>query len=220
MTNIDGTISCSVEKWLSLVNQLEENQRYRFYDTGLHGFLQIPSIKMRNFLLSHIIKGFNPNDKKFKVYENDKGGVHISLRNDDVHCIFGLKNEGINAHGILSMEGAEAVKKIPRYYVNKNTSNIMIDDLIDIIVKGKSADDDFVRMTVLVLLGTIIAPVSTKFVPKQYYALVQDVKRIAKINWNNFTLRICLHEIGKVLQDGRVKNWPMGNLALVQVCFI
>ena len=93
----------------------------------------------------------------------------------------------------------------------------MIDTLIDKIVRNKDVDDDFVRMTFLVLLGTIIAPVSHEYVPKKYYALVQDIKLIRKFNWNAFTLQFCLSEIGMVLQPGRVREWPGGNLALLQV---
>ena len=62
----------------------------------------------------------------------------------------------------------------------------MIDNLIEDIIKSKASDDDFLRKVVLVLLGTIIAPMSSKIVPKQYYALEYDVKRISKINWNAF----------------------------------
>ena len=93
----------------------------------------------------------------------------------------------------------------------------MIDDLIEKIVRNKNADDEFVWMAFLVLLGTIIAPVSNEYIPKNYYALVQDVRQIKKFNWNAFTLRFCLSEIGTVLQPGRVREWPRGNLALLQV---
>ncbi|VAH92613.1 unnamed protein product [Triticum turgidum subsp. durum] len=95
----------------------------------------------------------------------------------------------------------------------------MIDDLIEKIVKDKSTDDDFIRMTFLVLLGTIIAPVSHEYVPKKYYALVKNIKLIRKFNWNAFTSRFCLSEIGKLLQDGHVRQWPQGNLALLQYLY-
>ena len=93
----------------------------------------------------------------------------------------------------------------------------MIDDLIEKIVKNKNADDEFVWMTFLILLGTIIAPVSDEYISKNYYALVQDVRLIKKFNWNAFTLRFCLSEIGTVLRPGHVREWPRGNLALLQV---
>ncbi|KAE8819904.1 Sentrin-specific protease 2 [Hordeum vulgare] len=92
----------------------------------------------------------------------------------------------------------------------------MIDDLINKIVKNDNTDDDFVRMTFLVLLGTVIAPVSHEYIPKEYYALVKDKRMISKFNWNEFTLKFFLSEIGKVLEDGRVREWPHGNLALLQ----
>ncbi|KAE8771892.1 hypothetical protein D1007_56195 [Hordeum vulgare] len=95
----------------------------------------------------------------------------------------------------------------------------MIDDLINKIVKNDNTDDDFVRMTFLVLLGTVIAPVSHEYIPKEYYALVKDKRMISKFNWNDFTLKFFLSEIGKVLEDGRVREWPHGNLALLQYAY-
>ena len=133
--------------------------------------------------------------------------------------IFGFKNEGEDVFGILAMEGKELIKKIPIQYVHKKNGHIMIDDLIQKIVRNKSADDEFLWMAVLVLLGTIIAPMSAVSIPKEYYALVHDVKRISTLNFNVFTLRTCLTKIGKLKQDGRVRQWPCGNLALLQVWY-
>ena len=82
----------------------------------------------------------------------------------------------------------------------------MIDDLIQKIARNKSADDEFLRTAVLVLLGTIIAPMSVVSIPNEYYALVHDVKRISTLNFNVFTLRTCLTEIGKLKQDDRVRQ--------------
>ncbi|KAE8821886.1 hypothetical protein D1007_00079 [Hordeum vulgare] len=95
----------------------------------------------------------------------------------------------------------------------------MIDDLINKIVKNDNTDDDFVRMTFLVLFGTVIAPVSHEYISKEYYALVKDKRMISKFNWNDFTLKFFLSEIGKVLEDDRVREWPHGNLALLQYAY-
>ncbi|KAE8801678.1 Sentrin-specific protease 2 [Hordeum vulgare] len=71
-------------------------------------------------------------------------------------------------------------------------------------------------MTFLILLETVIAPVSHEYILKEYYALVKDKRMISKFNWNEFTLKFFLSEIGKILEDGRVREWPHGNLALLQ----
>ncbi|KAE8770348.1 hypothetical protein D1007_57922 [Hordeum vulgare] len=92
----------------------------------------------------------------------------------------------------------------------------MIDDLINKIVTNDNTDDDFVRTAFLVLLGTVIALVSHEYIRKEYYALVKDNRMITKFNWNEFTLKFFLSEIGKVLEDGRVREWTHGNLALLQ----
>ena len=73
-------------------------------------------------------------------------------------------------------------ERVPPQFLSKTSENIVIDNLIEDIIKSKATDDDFLRKLVLVLLRTIIAPMSSKIVPKQYYALVEDVKRISKIN--------------------------------------
>jgi hypothetical protein len=57
----------------------------------------------------------------------------------------------------------------------------------------------------------------SKIVPQQYYALVANVKRISKINWNEFTLRILLDSLRLVRKGKQLRQWPKGNLALLQV---
>jgi len=173
--NIDGVIPCSVQKWVSLVDKLSPSQKFRFYETDMQGMFRIPSIKMRDFLLHFLLQGYNPSSKKFMVEESSGSTAGckglISLRPDDVYSIFGWKNNGVDVFGFLSTEGEKATKKIPVSFVSKKNGKIMIDDLIEKIVKDKSTDDDFIRMTFLVLLGTIIAPVSHEYVPKKILCL-------------------------------------------------
>ena len=59
-------------------------------------------------------------------------------------------------------------ERVPPQFLSKTSENIVIDNLIEDIIKSKATDDDFLRKVVLVLLGTIIAPMSSKIVPKQY----------------------------------------------------
>ena len=106
---------------------------------------------------------------------------------------------------------------MPPQFLSKTSENIVIYNLIEDITKSKATDDDFLRKVVLVLLGTIIAPMSSKIVPKQYYTLVHDVKRILKINWNAFTLRVLLDCLRIVKKGKHLRQWPKGNLALLQV---
>ena len=100
----------------------------------------------------------------------------------DVECIFNLENQGLSASDILTEEGEDMKERVPPQFLSKTSENIVIDNLIEDIIKSKASDDDFLRKVVLVLLGTIIAPMSSKIVPKQYYTSVHDVKRISKIN--------------------------------------
>nr|XP_040254853.1 uncharacterized protein LOC120973369 [Aegilops tauschii subsp. strangulata] len=60
---------------------------------------------------------------------------------------------------------------------------------------------------------------SSKTVPKQYYALVDDVNRISKINWNAFTLRVQLDCLRNVRKGKHLRQWPRGNLALLQYLY-
>ncbi|XBH67768.1 hypothetical protein VPH35_096092 [Triticum aestivum] len=137
----------------------------------------------------------------------------------DVECIFNLENQGLSASDILTEEGEDTKERVPPQFLSKTSENIAIDNLIEDIIKSKATDDDFLWEVVLVLLGTIIAPMSSKIVQKQYYALVDDVKRISKINWNAFTLRVLLDCLRIVKKGKHLRQWPKGNLALLQYLY-
>ena len=115
---------------------------------------------MRDILLHFMIQCYSSSSKKFMVQETVGKKGFSSLRHDDVHAIFGWKNEGLDVSSFLSMDQGKAMKKIPVNFVSRKNGKIMIDDLIDKIVRNKNTDNEFVWMAFLVLLGTIIAPVS------------------------------------------------------------
>ncbi|XP_040245605.1 uncharacterized protein [Aegilops tauschii subsp. strangulata] len=163
-----------------------------------------------------MVEIFDPSKDRFIV--QDLVG-EVSLGAVDVECILALENHRLSAEGILGEEGEDVKDRVPPQFLSKTTGNIVIDDLIVDITKNKSADDDFLRRVVLVLLGTVLAPMSSKTVPKQYYALVDDVKRISKINWNAFTLRVLLDCLRNVRKGKHLRQWPRGNLALLQYLY-
>nr|XP_040256616.1 uncharacterized protein LOC120974241 [Aegilops tauschii subsp. strangulata] len=163
-----------------------------------------------------MVEIFDPSKGRFIV--QDLVG-EVSLGAVDVECILALENHGLSAEGILGEEGEDVKDRVPPQFLSKTTGNIVIDDLIVDITKNKSADDDFLRRVVLVLLGTVLAPMSSKTVPKQYYALVNDVKRISKINWNAFTLRVLLDCLRNVRKGKHLRQWLRGNLALLQYLY-
>ncbi|XP_073362872.1 uncharacterized protein [Aegilops tauschii subsp. strangulata] len=171
---------------------------------------------MRTLLIRYMVEIFDPSKGRFIV--QDLVG-EVSLGAVDVECILALENHGLSAEGILGEEGEDVKDRVPPQFLSKTTGNIVIDDLIVDITKNKSADDNFLRRVVLVLLGTVLAPMSSKTVPKQYYALVDDVKRISKINWNAFTLRVLLDCLRNVTKGKHLRQWPRGNLALLQYLY-
>ena len=209
-----GEIFCSVEKWCLLVNKLNSRQKKRFASTSLGKMLMIPSVLMRKCLLKFIIKSYSLDRKRFIM--PSKNGA-ISLRTKDVFDIFGLQNKGKDAMKALGKGGLKAKVKVPSHILDSNTGEMMIDELIENIVASGTYDDDFLRRIVLVLLGTVLAPQSTKEVPNVYYKLVHDVEAIKAYNWNVFTLRVCVEGITKTLSDHTKFTWPIGNLALLQV---
>ncbi|XP_045083556.1 uncharacterized protein [Aegilops tauschii subsp. strangulata] len=170
--------------------------------------MQMPSIKMHTLLIRYTVEIFEPTTGRF-IVEEVVG--EVSLGAVDVECIFNLDNLGLSASDILSEEGEDIKDRVPPQLLSKSTGNIVIDDLIADIIKNKSADDDFLRKVVLVLLGTVLAPMSSKIVPKQYYALVDDVKRISKINWNAFTLDVLLDRLRVVRKASRRDRFDYDN---------
>ena len=213
----EGEIVCSVEKWCSLVDRLTPDQRDALRHTGIHCMLQIPSITMRKNLISYMVEIFEPKTNKFVLKENIGEFTATKI---DVECIYGLKNSGLCVADLLEEEGGFASHHIPAKFLNKKTNQMVINDLITNIVKSGSTDDDFVRMTGLVLLGTVLAPHSLNVVPKMYYILVGDVNRFKELNLNEFTLARLFQCLNHVKSGGATVKWPRGNLSLLQVHII
>ncbi|XBI99380.1 hypothetical protein VPH35_019462 [Triticum aestivum] len=216
MDELNGEIVCAVEKWCKLVADLSSGQRARVADTSLRSMLQIPSIKMRTLLIRYMIENFQASTGRFIIQEQVG---EVTLGAVDAECIFNLENQGLSASDILTEEGEDMKEQVPPQFLCKTSENIVIDNLIEDIIKSKATDNDFLRKVVLVLLGTIIAPMSSKIVPKQYYALVEDVKRILKIKWNAFTMRVLLDCLRIVKKGKHLRQWPKGNLALLQYLY-
>ena len=179
-----GDVYCSVEKWCELVGKFTPRQRMMLRGTNLDSMLRIPSVKMRKNLLEFMITTYDSTRKRFIIRPNTDG---ISVLNEDVYDIFGLRNEGDDVSSMIATVQLDAKKIVPNRFLDKRTGLILIDELIKNIVDTQSYDDDFVRRAVLVLMGTVLAPQSTKFVPYRYYKMVEDVNAIKSYNWNDFT---------------------------------
>jgi hypothetical protein len=178
--------------------------------------LEISPIKMRKPVIRFMVEKYDPKTNKFYVQENHDG---ISAQGVDVECILGLKDVGLNIDAILYEEGDDMEYNIPGHFLSKKSGNIRIDELIADVIESKVADHDFLRKTVLVLLGTVLAPQYKITIPKPYYAIVQDVHRIKKLNFNEFTRSFLMGSLKKIETGYEMRQWPKGNLALLQVLF-
>ena len=202
MDDVDD-ICCSVEKWCLLVDHFSDAQRAALFYTGrsLHGMLQIPSVLMRTNLIRFLVEAYDSQKNKFILKQNL---VEITLTADDVYAIFGYENVGLDIMSILAEEGSQAMRRVPKHFLSTKTGNLVIDDLIAQIMGSDSSDEEFIQKAILVLIGTVIAPSSTRIIPKGYYALVEHVDRIPTLNWNAFTLQFCMESLRFVKGD-RVK---------------
>ncbi|KAF7044866.1 hypothetical protein CFC21_054036 [Triticum aestivum] len=171
---------------------------------------------MRKNLLEFMITTYDSTRKRFIIRPNTDG---LSVLNEDVYDIFGLRNKGDDVSSMIATVQLDAKKIVPNRFLDKRTGLILIDELIKDIVDTQSYDDDFVRRAVLVLMGTVLAPQSTKFVPYRYYKMVEDVNAIKSYNWNNFTLEVCMDAIKKSVEDLEKFKWPIENLALLQYIY-
>src|SRR4051812_35775249 len=157
-----NAICCSVEKWWTLVDQFNPKQSLRLGGTGLQNMLCIPSVLMRKNLLQTLITTYDLTKKRF-VLQPKK--VEFTVQSADVFHIYGLKNKGKYVMKLLASVEEGSKGSVPSRFLDNNTDELVIDELIDHIVKSGSYDNDFVRRAILVLIGTVIAPHSTKTVP-------------------------------------------------------
>ncbi|XP_071681845.1 uncharacterized protein [Lolium perenne] len=122
--------------------RLTVDQRARLALTNLRSMMMIPSVKMRTILIRFMLDVFDPATGTFEIGDNNGA---VSLGFVDVECLLGLVNEGFSAGEILTEEGEDVKHRIPPQFISKSTGNIVIDELIDDIIKSKLADDDFLR---------------------------------------------------------------------------
>jgi hypothetical protein len=211
-----GDINCSVVTWCKLVDGMSPRQRGALSGSGIECMLDIQPIKMRTNLLRYLIQAYEHTQRKF-VFNKDKK-VEFTVSAQDVYSIFGFPNRGLNIFEIVHQEGKDAKTRVPENFLNRNTENIVINELIHDIIESGATDDVFLQKVVLVLISTVLAPSSRKIVNPSYYCLVENVDRIKRLNWNAFTLEYCLECLSIVKEAGKVKRqWPNGNLALIQV---
>lgn len=213
MDDPEGTILWDIASWCQLVAGLTPDQRSKFHSTKLGCMLQIPPTMLRTILVKYMLEVYDSKSDKFVISERVG---EISLTPVDVECLIGLQNSGLCAAAILSEEGEDVKDRVPSIFRSKSTNNITVKDLIAYILKHKAADDDYVRMMVLVLNGTILAPIA-KTIPKEYYALVEHVDRIDNINWNQFTLAVLKNAMKTGRKGKQIRQWPKGNLGILQV---
>jgi hypothetical protein len=174
-----GEICCQVVKWCKLIAGFSSAQCEKFASTPLGCMLQIPNINVRSLLVKYMLEVCDPASNKF-IIEERVG--EISAKPVDVECLLGLGYIGLCATDILEEEEDDVKERIPPHFLSKRSANLNIDDLIEKIIRFKAVDDDFLHMVVLVLLGTVLAPTSGNIISKGYYALVEDVNQMMKIN--------------------------------------
>ena len=75
--------------------------------TNLDCMLRIPSVKMRKNLLEFMITTYDSSRKRFIIRPNADG---ISVLNEDVYDIFGLRNEGDDVKSMIATVQLDAKK--------------------------------------------------------------------------------------------------------------
>ena len=207
---------CNVLKWVEFVDKMKPAQRCKLAEAGVECMLDIQPIRLRKSILTFMIKAFDPDTEKIIIQANHPG---ITLKEVDVDAIFDLKDkaDGLVVADIVYEEGRYTMHEIPPQFLSKSTGNLKIDDLIADAIKSQVAHDDFLRRVVLVLLGTVLAPQSLITVPREYYFVVKDVKRMKKMDFNGYTRTFLIENFKKLGTGYETMQWPYGNLALAQV---
>ena len=210
-----GSICCDIMAWCKVVAGLTTDQRAKLASTKVgKAMLQMPPHKPSELLIKYLLEAYDPTSSRFII--KPRVG-EITCRNVDVECLLGLENSGtLSAADILKEEGEECIDEIPERFLS-NTGNLVMEDLVKQIKQFPKADQDFMRRIMLVLIGYVLAPRSTKTVYKPYYSLVESMYKIDKINWNQFTLSYLMEQLNKLKFGKEVRKWPTGNLSILEV---
>lgn len=203
-------IPCSVVNFVCGVNTLNREHRNLVGTLGLGSLLEIKEVKMRKSLLNFLIESYNATNDKFEI------GMEqcFSITNLDVEMIMGLINDGV----VIQPDQAITADNVPEIPKPKLTNKgFSITQMLANVISIHISDHDFFMSFVLLALGTILAPVSTQYIPFSYFALVRDIATVQSINWNAFTLEFLKANLVKMNDATRANHWPAGNLAIMQV---
>jgi hypothetical protein len=212
MEDIDE-ISGSLMKWCSLAERFPNKQRGRLFGPGIHCMFQIPPTMMRTGLIKFLVQSFNPTTENFLVNEKDL----IYLTGEDIYTLFRLEDRGLDVIAILGQEGMDAKERIPAHWLNPKMDNLLTDDLIEDIVDRGAVYYEFMQKAILVLIRTMIAAYSTQITPKSMYALVENLERFPRLNWNGYTLCYTMEAIRMCKRGNVMRHWSKGNMAVIQV---
>lgn len=216
MSHSYGDIPCSVERFWHILDKLDRDQKREITTFGLGCMLYIRPIKMRPSLIQFLVQNYDARDQCLRFGP----GREIHFTYDDVEDIMGLSK----AFGPV-LEPVESITpyELPRSFeFSYGPAGFRIDSLVTEMRTHDTTGDDFIKRFVLVMLGTVLAPVSQEYVPLSYYGFVSDIRLMRKTSWNMVTLDFLKNSLTKFKDGGKQESsypshWPPGNLALLQV---
>ncbi|KAF3326524.1 Ulp1 protease family, C-terminal catalytic domain-containing protein [Carex littledalei] len=123
----------------------------------------------------------------------------------------GLRDEGIH----IDMFRREAPDEaIFNQLENPNTHNISFRDLKSSILNLGTTDENFVRIFVLLMIAGLLAQPVDDRIPWEYVNIVENVDRVSKYNWAEFTVSF-LHR--NLVRNKSTKMRLDGNFILLQM---
>ena len=167
-----------------VLSTLIEAQKTLTQGCGFGEFLEMKSLIVKSTMLGYLLQNVNTEASTITFH-----GRTFKLTKDLYELITGLKDgiEEVVPHD-------EEVSPI-RDAILGGRLRIYVGGLIKQIKASKDADDMFVILVVLLILGTVLVSTSGEYVSQEYVSVLSDVRRICKRSWASFTLNFLLEQI-------------------------
>lgn len=181
-----------------LLNHLSNQQKECIANLGLGSMLKVPAIPTFRVLIIELAKCYCPATRSFLIRDQ-----HILLTSRDVHCIMGLKDEGIIINKYIH-------NKIPKSHLqnqfeDKKLYKITLDNLEAMIKRTKDNDENFIRAFVLLMIGAVLATNCERIVQYEYLNVVECIPLIQKFNWAEFTISVLHNSLSEFRKSGSMK---------------
>ncbi|BFG24411.1 hypothetical protein CerSpe_106850 [Prunus speciosa] len=188
---------CSPKDIQDTINILSDQKKAAIEEMGFVSLLEMKCGKQSRSMCRFLVDKLNPGESSIVLH-----GKTLKISVDDFVRIMGVKDGGEEVDFTGSMDDQHIVKVRNSFLGGKKV--LKNNELKQIMVGTKEADDFFKVGFVMFALCTLLCPTTSLCVNLKYLLPLRDSKAIAKKNWASYSFRFLLDSVKSFKENNQV----------------